>query len=441
VVAFATVGAPAPADAQKKHVISVRDAEIESIIQKFATPLFRAAGLNADAIRVYLVQDPTLNAFVAGGQNMFIHTGLLMAAQTPNQLIGVIAHETGHIAGGHLARLQNQMRDANLQNLLTTVLGIGAAVATGRPELATAIMAGGSDIALKNLLGYSRTQESSADLAATKYLERTGQSTKGLRDFLRLLEDRSILTSRSQDPYLLTHPLTGERLAYLDNFISHSKYSNVKDTPENKAAFARMKAKLIGYLMPEARVLQIYPPNDASLPARYARAYLFYRRGELVRALAGAESLLADEPNDPFFNEFKGDILMNGGHIRQAADSYQRAVDLLPGNALLHRGLAQALVELNDPAADAKALPHVRMVLRDEPNSPMVWRLAAIIYGRQGNMGESSLALAEAALARGDLKEARQQANRAQHILATGSAGWLRAQDIDREAERLQEEH
>jgi predicted Zn-dependent protease len=273
-----------------------------------------------------------------------------------------------------------------------------------------------------------------------KYLERTGQSAQGLRDFFGILEDQSILLSRQQNPYLLTHPLTRERIAFLDDHIAKSKYREASDSPEDAAAFARMRAKLIGYFMPESRVFQNYPENDASLPARYARAFLFYRSGDSLRALAAVESLLAEQPADAFFHELKGDILLDSGRVGEAADAYQRAVDLLPGSPLLHRGLAQALVELNDPSADARAMEHVRIVLQDEPQSPMVWRLAAIIHGRQGDLGQSALALAESALARGALKEARQQASRTQQLLPTGSAGWLRAQDIDREAERLQED-
>jgi predicted Zn-dependent protease len=420
---------------------------VESIIRAYATPLFQAAGLSAQAIDVYLVNNSSLNAFVVPGLDMFIHTGLLMRAESPLQVIGVIAHETGHLAAGHTATRGDSLRRANQGVLTAYVLGLAAAIASGRPELGQAVISGGQDIALKGLLSYTRAQESAADQAAVRLLNGTGQSPRGLLEFLRILGSQEVLLSTNQDPYLRSHPLTQDRINFLRDQTQRSPYGQARASPDLVALHARLRAKLIGFLEPRNRVMQRYPAEDRSLPARYARAIANYRGSDLDAALSQIGALIAEHPDDPFFHELKGQMLFENGRIAEALPAYETAVRLLPEAPQLRLGLAQVQLEANDlalndpelngPELNASALRHLTEVLRYEPNNASAWRLMAIAHGRNGDVGMTALALAERALARGKGAEARQQAVRAQKILAENSTGWLRANDIEQAARRM----
>ena len=265
---------PQAAQAQGRRII--RDAEIENIIREYATPLLQVAGLNPRAVDVYLIDDPSLNAFVSGGQNLFIHTGLLMSSEDPLRIIGVLAHEIGHISGGHIAARIGESKNAQTKALATYILGLGAAIATGQPALGAAIISGGQDIVLKGLLSYSRSQEQAADQAAVRFLERTGQSPSGILEFMRELGGQEIFLSSSQDPYLRTHPLTRERVSFLEEQVKRSRYAGQPARPEYVALQKRMRAKLVGFLDPVARVFRKYPESDTSAEARYARAVAYW---------------------------------------------------------------------------------------------------------------------------------------------------------------------
>ena len=284
------------AEAQQLSII--RDAEIEDTIRGYAAPLFSAAGLSSDFVEIHIVSSSQLNAFVAGGQKIFVFTGLLLASENPGQIIGVLAHEVGHITGGHLARAHDALRTATTQSILAAVLGAAAAVG-GRGDVAGAIILGGAQLSQASLLRYSRTQESSADQAALNLLEATGQSAAGLLAFLDILGDQEALLQESQDPYVRSHPLTRERLRTVRNHIAGSPHSARTDSPESVAEHRRMKAKLIGFLRPPARVLKAYPESDKSVEGRYARAILRYRIPLLEMALAEIDALLAAHPDNP----------------------------------------------------------------------------------------------------------------------------------------------
>jgi len=430
--------APGPVAAQQIRLI--RDAEIENIIRQYSTPLFQAAGLSPKDINVYLVEDPRLNAFVAGGLNMFIHTGTLMKADDPLEVIGVIAHETGHIAAGHGVTRGENMRQSMKSIIASYILGIGAAIATGRGELAQAVITGGQDIALKGLLSYSRAQESAADQIAVRLLNGTGQSPSGMLEFMRLVGGQEVLYSSNQDPYLRSHPLTQERIQFLENQVRKSPYGQTPADPALVVLHKRMQAKLIGFLEPMDQVLRRYPETDTSLPARYARAIANYRNGSMQNGLALTDALIADYPDDAYFHELKGQILFESGKIAEAVPEYENAARIVPDSPQIALALAQAQIELNDPATDQKALRSLQAALRLEPNNAFAWRLTAIVHGRTGDIGNTALALAESALARGRAPEARDQAVRAKKTLAEGSPGWLRAGDIEQLASRLAEE-
>lgn len=416
--------------AQGRNTISlIRDAETEDTIRSLVTPVFEAAGLDAQVVQIHLIGDKTLNAFVAGGQRIFINTGLLLRVRNPNELIGVMAHETGHISGGHLARIQDQFRNASVSSILAMVLGAAAAVA-GSPGAGMAMMMGGQQVAIRNLLQYSRNQESAADQAAASFLDATGQSGRGLVSFLEILGGQEALQAARQDPYVRTHPVTGERIAALSAVVEKSRFRDVKDKPENVERLARVQAKLFGYMESPGATLQKYPLSDTGIPARYARAVAWYRQVDLGRALPEIDSLIAERPDDPYFREQKAQILFENGRVREAIPESEAAMRLRPQDPLLRFALAQAQVALDDPALLAPAIKNLEEVVRRDPEYGPAWLNLAIAHGRDGNRGMAAYASAERFMLENNRRDARGQANVALRLLPAGSPGWLRSQDI-----------
>ncbi|MCC6470384.1 MAG: M48 family metallopeptidase [Alphaproteobacteria bacterium] len=419
-----------------RAVSLIRDAEIENTIRVWATPLFEAAGLVPDDVHIVLVNDRTLNAFVAGGQNLFLNTGLLLRSQHAGQVIGVIAHETGHIAGGHLARLPEAMKNATAMAILSLLIGAVAGVAAGRPDAAVAGVAGGMTAAERNFLAYTRTQEASADQAGVNFMEQNGLSSRGLMEFFDILSGQELMVTSRQDPYVRTHPLTKERIDFVRNFVARSRYSDAPLPPEWVEMHKRMRAKLFGFIEPISRTLTIYKDDDKSVEARYARAVALYRKPDVPRALATIDSLLREAPNDPFFHELRGQTLFENGRAAEALPAYERAVELLPKSGLLRIDLARVQLEFNRPDMDGKAVANLNEALRQEGENSMAWRQLAIGEGRIGNIGMAALALAEEALLLGKYRIALGQAQRAERLLPVGSPPHMRVQDLQVQARR-----
>ena len=429
VTAFVTAAGAGPAPAQGLSLI--RDSEIENTIRALAEPVFAAAGLNTDSVEVHLVNDPSLNAFVAGGQKIFINPGMILKADHPGQVTGVIAHEAGHIAGGHLARAQEALRNATAQSILAAVLGAAAvAAAGGNAGVGGAAVIGGVSIGQRSILQYSRTQEASADQAAIRYLETSGQSGRGLLEVLQKLGNQSALLRSNQDVYARSHPLSQDRIGALRRNVEASRFAAVQASPEQMAAFERMKAKLQGYLGRQAVTLRLYPESDTSIAGHYARAFAYFRRPNVRRALAETDTLLELKPDDPYFNELRGQILFENGRVAEAVPPYERAVLLAPEEPLLRIGLARAQIALDDPARNREAIEHLERAVRIDRTIISAWHQLAIAYGRDKRFGLSSLASAERAFLSGRIDEARGHATRAEANLPAGSPGALRAQDI-----------
>lgn len=426
--------APLAAQAQGRNII--RDAEIENTIRAYSTPLFQSAGLNPNAVDIILIDDPSLNAFVAGGQRIFIHTGLLMRADNAQQVIGVIAHETGHIVGGHIAARINEVRQASKSLWITYLLGFGAALATGRGELAAAAISGGQDIALKSLLSYTRGQEQAADQSAVRLLQANQQTPEGLLEFMEILGGQEVLLSVNQDPYLRTHPITTERITFLRHALEQSPYRGEPPPPELAEQHARVRAKLIGFLRPLPQVFRDFPKQDDSLEGRYAHAIAYYRDANMERALPLIDGLIEEHPEDPYFQELKGQMLFEQGRLQESLPHLETAARLLPDSPQIRLLLARVLIEMNDPQSDQQALENLRFVIQKEPDNAFAWRQAAIAYGRQGDKGMLSLAMAESALASGRYPEARTHSKRALDILPSGTPNWIRADDVFNAAER-----
>ena len=358
VIASIVLVGTTPSHAQEISLI--RDQEIENTIRLFAAPVFKIAGLEPSAVKIHLVKDNSLNAFVAGGQRLFINTGLITQAKSASQIIGVIAHETGHIAGGHLARFKKVFENNTALTILSIVLGAGA-IAAGQGEAGGLIIAAGQGIAQQNYLRYSQTQESAADHAALKYLDQSEQSAKGLLDFMNLLGEQELLVPGYQDPYVRTHPLTRDRVASITSHVSNSPHSAKPPSAQLEALFRRARAKLVGYVNPIGYTLRFYKPTDNSLESRYARAIGYYREAEMAKALPLIDSLLEEYPKDPYFWELKGQMIYENGDAKGALAPYRAATKLLPNSALIKRDMARVQLALNDPSL----LPEVISNLHD----------------------------------------------------------------------------
>jgi predicted Zn-dependent protease len=420
---------------QGQRLNLVRDAEIENTIRTFLTPIWRVAGLDPEAVKIMIVQDNTLNAFVAGGQRIFINTGLLIRTQTPNQLIGVLAHETGHIAGGHLARQQEELSNLSTMQILEMLLS-GAAMAG--TAIAGGSMGGGGltgpgrdplPESLRSYLRYTQAQEAAADQAAITFLERAHQSPKGAAQFLRILERQERMTIGRPDPYLTDHPLTPDRIATFEAAAARSPYANVPDSPQFIEMHHRMVAKLLGFTEPNV-ALQRYHEGDRSIAARYGRAIALYRTGALGSALLTIDGLLKEHPNDPYFHELRGQMLYENGRVAEAVPSYRRAVQLLPGAGILKVELATALIGTNNPANDREAVRNLEIARQTESDNFDLWRLMSIGYARLNNHGMTSLARAEMAILRGQRSEAQALAASAIRELPPHTPAWQRAEDI-----------
>ncbi|MEQ8344944.1 MAG: M48 family metalloprotease [Sneathiellaceae bacterium] len=423
---------------EARSVSLIRDAEIEWTIRDWSEPIFRAAGLQPEAITVHLVNDRSLNAFVAAGQRIFINTGLLQKVRTPNELIGVIAHETGHIAGGHLARFHDATKNATATSILGMVLGAAAMIA-GAPQAAGAAVLGSQQIAQRSFLQFTRTQESSADQAAVSYLQATGQSARGLVDFLGVLGDQEALLSSRQDPYVRTHPLSRERISALQNRVARESAPR-PDSAADELRLELIHAKLDGYLGSLTTTLRTWPESDTSVPARYARAFAYYRAADIGRALPLIDGLIAEQPDYPFFYELKGQILLESGKVEESIEPLRKSVRLAPQESLLMVTLAQSLLATENPAHLAEAEKVLQESLRLDQDSPSAWRQLAIAQGRLGHLGLSALANAEYLFRIGDYRDAYGQAQRAARMIPAGAPGQLRATDIESEAKRALDE-
>jgi predicted Zn-dependent protease len=425
------------ASAQQGQRLSlIRDAEIENGIRTMVMPIWKAAGLDPNGVEIMIVQDNTLNAFVAGGQRIFINTGLIMRTETPNQLIGVLAHESGHIAGGHLARMQEELRSLTTLQILEAILGAGAmaggalsggSVGKGGPTTGSGSpMAPGS---LLSFLKYTQTQENAADQAAITYLQRTGQSPKGAVEFLRVMQREERLQIGRRDPYLTTHPLTPERITTFEEAVARSPYANTPDTPQFLMMHHRIVAKLMGFIAPTV-ALSRFAEADRSIPARYARAIALYRTGALGSALLTIDGLIKENPNDPYFHEVRGQMLYENGRAGEAVASYRRAAQLLPSAAVIKIDFARTLLATNNPENDREAVRNLELAVQQESGTFELWRMMAEGYSRLNNPAMTSLARAEMALLRGQRAEAQAHADAASRQLQSGTPAWQRAQDI-----------
>ena len=414
----------------------IRDTEIESTIRTYAAPILRAAALEDEAFNVHIVKSNELNAFVARGQRLFITTGLMRRSGDANQVIGVIAHEIGHIAGGHLARTQAALEQAGKTALITQIIGLAAGILAGSPDAAIAAASGGQNVAERSFLNYSRGQEQAADQAGVTFLDRAGMSSKGMLDFLEILSGQELLHVNRQDAYVQTHPLTESRIAFVRQHVEKSAFSNRPASPKFAEMHARMVAKLDGFLEAPALTFRKYADTDTSIAARYARCIAYFRQADLDRAEPLIDGLISEEPRNPFFHELKGQMMFENGRMDTALEAYRDSVRLLPNAPLLRTALAHVEIEINRPELLDDALVHTGAALRVDRFIALAWRLKGVAHGRKGQLGQSAVALAEYNLLIGRTAQAKSLAERAIKLLKEGDPAWLHAQDIKRQTDR-----
>jgi predicted Zn-dependent protease len=411
----------------------IRDTEIEQLLRDYTQPILKAAGLANQNVKIVIINNRAFNAFVMDGRRIFVNMGALIESETPNQIIGVLAHETGHIAGGHLSRLRDELANAQTLAIITMLLGVGAMVAGGSQgagQAGAAAIAGSQQIAMRSVLAYQRSQEEQADRAAVKFLNATGQSAKGMYETFKRFSDQILFAARGADPYAQSHPMPAERVAALTEIARTNPHWDRKDPPALQLRHDMMRAKITGFMDPPATVARRYPQQDTSLPARYARAISTYKHGNLQSAVSQIDALIATQPNNPYFYELKGQALLEGGRGAEAVAPLRRAVQMVPNAPLIQIMLGQALISTNNPAHAEEAVNMLRNALAREPETPTGYQQLAMAYGRKGDLAQADLASAQAAFYRGDIKTARELAARAKTRFPVGSPGWVKADDI-----------
>lgn len=417
----------ASASAQAQGIALLRDTEIEEILHEQADPVLIAAGLNPEDVTILLVGDKTLNAFASTGQVMGFNTGLILETENPNQLKGVMAHETGHLAGAHPLRSEDMLKAGLRPMLLTMGLGVLALLA-GAPDAGALLIGNSGYFAELGALGYSREQEGRADQAAVGFLEKTGQSGLGLVEFFDKFRYQEVFQEARRFPYFRSHPLSSERIELLRTRVESQRHYKVTDTPEALARHQIMKAKIDGFTSPQAALIK-YGEKDTGYPARYARAIAYYRLKDIDRSLKMVDALLAEQPENAYLWELKGQMLFEFARTREAEAPQRRSVALKPNAPLLRINLGQTLINLDDPRKRDEGIDELKRALLDD-EIPDAWRLLAQAYDARGDEGLARLATAEYYYSVGGLNEARSFAMRARGLLAKDTISWRRATDI-----------
>ncbi|MGH7020732.1 MAG: M48 family metalloprotease [Brevundimonas sp.] len=406
----------------------IRDTEIEGIIHEWSEPVFVAMGLDPAEVEILLVNDQDLNAFATRGRIMGLNTGLILQTKTPNQLLGVIAHEAGHIKNRHT--LRDGAQNAGMQPMIMTMaLGALAAIA-GAPDAGAALLASSQYFGTLGALRYMQSQEGEADITGARALERAGESGRGMVEFFENFRSQEVFSDQRRYPYFRSHPLSSARIEALRRPVEAAPHYSHQDSPERMAQHALVVAKIRSFMESPNAALRDYPSSDTSLPARYARSIAWYRDGQTDKALDAVDALLSEQPANPYFWELKGQILFEEGRPAEAISAHQKAVELKPDAPLLKINLAHALIETNDAANLDAAIDQLKRAVALEKDNTLAWRLLGQAYASQGKEGEARLASAEYWFALGRTEQANQFAMRARDMLDRNSIEWRRATDI-----------
>ena len=420
----------------------LRDTETEAFFQDLAAPLVKAADMPERNVDIALLNAPSINAFVAGGQIIYLHSGLIQEADTAAEVQGVLAHELGHITGGHIVRQGEGARAATNISLLSLLAGLGAVLA-GAGDAGMAAIMMGQRAAIGKFLAYSRGEEGSADAAGATFLAKAGISGRGSLGFfekLSGLESNYAVSRDAEMEYVRSHPLTSDRISTLRDTYERDPAWTKPDDPAMQARFERIQGKLRGYLDEPAQTLRAYPPSDQGIPARYARAYAYHKQAEVAKALAETRSLIATAPDDPYFLELEGQILLESGRPQEALATLRKATALTNSQPLIATLYGHALIATEDAKNFEEAERVLRAAVSRDRHNPFAWRQLGTVYAARGDMPRANLASAEQQVMNGEYLLAVRSARNAQAGLAEYSADWLRAQDIEMQARSLHEQ-
>ncbi len=422
--ALAVLASAAAAQAQSL----IRDTEIEGIIHEWSEPVLDAMGLDPNEVEILLVNDNDLNAFATRGRIMGLNTGLILRTKSPNQRLGVIAHEAGHIKNRHT--LRDGAQNAGMQPMIMTMaLGALAAIA-GAPDAGAALLASSQYFGTLGALRYMQSQEGEADITGARALERAGESGRGMVEFFENFRAQEIFSDQRRYPYFRSHPLSSQRIEALRRPVEAASHYDKRDSDARMAQHALVVAKIRAFMDAPNATLRDYPSSDVTLPARYARAIAWYRDGQTQKALDAVDVLLAEQPENPYFWELKGQILFEEGRPAEALGAHEKSVELKPDAPLLRINLAHALIETSDASKLTEAENQLKRALALEPENTMGWRLLSQAYASQGKEGEARLASAEYWFALRRPDQAAQFAMRARDMLDRSSIEWRRATDI-----------
>jgi predicted Zn-dependent protease len=406
---------PINAFTEEGKISTIRDYETEKLLREVSNPVFREAGLDPDSVEIIIINDPSINAFVAGGQKVFIHTGLITESEDLAGLVGVIAHEAGHIKGAHLIQKQQSFENANLSTLAGYVLGLGSILAGAPPEAGIAISSASQNMALRNVLSYSRDYENAADTVAIDIMSKIGVNPEGLIQILEKLMRKQKISGDITDKYMLTHPISEERINYIRNYLKENPSAKVATPKELEDRFDRVKAKVYGFLYNPKRVREIYR-NDNSDDAKYAIAITYHQEARFDRSMEYLKELLSKKPNDPFYNELKAQFLFESGKIDQSIDQYRKVVSMVPSSALINLKLASSLIARGEDKDLEEAISLLKTSLVLEKNNINALNSLGLAYGKMGRYLKSYIYLAESAYFMNNFALAQQYITKAESL-------------------------
>lgn len=428
---------PASAQARAKNSLPlVRDAEIESLVGDYARPLLKAAGLSRAGVQTVLVNSSDFNAFVLG-RRIFVNTGAITMTETPNQLIGILAHEIGHLAGGHQQRLRERLESAKVMAIAAALLGAGVAIGgsaagvRGATGAGAGVFSAGGAAAQRSLLNYMRGEESVADRAAINYLAKTGQSGRGLVETFQTLDRNSMFSGSGGRSYLSSHPAPRDRVLAIEESARRLTPYDKKDAAALLERHGLARAKIAAYAGGMNDVRRLFAKDPRSLPALYGDAIATFLSGQHASALKKMDALIAARPSNPWFHEMRGEILLEAGRAPEAVAAFKRAAKLDGSNSgLLQAEIGQALVMSGGKSDLNQAIEMIQAGLQNDPVNGEGYRYLAMAYSRLGDIGRAELATAEGHWNVGSLQEAKVFAARAQSKLKPGTPAFRRAQDI-----------
>jgi len=414
----------------------IRDDETEKLLKEITDPIIRAVGLDSDSIEIVIVNDPSINAFVSGGQRIFIHTGLIAEADDVSTVIGVLAHEAGHIKGAHIIQKGSDYEKANYGAIAGYVLGLGSVLAGAPAEAGLAISSASQNIAMRNLLSYSRDYENAADTVALEVCKKIGVTPRGLVNLLRKIQSEQKISGDIVDKYMLTHPVSEERIKYIENYIKKHPEIDKKPAEEIQKKFLMVKAKIYGFLYSSKKTKQIYQGKTTD-EALYALSVIKHREAKFSESDNYLNQLIARYPSNYYFYELRAQFLFERGKVDQSISEYRKVLIKLENSVLIRLKLANALLNKKDAASYQEAVSQLKAALLSEPRNISLTNQLGLAYGKLGNLGTSYLYFAESSIIAKNLNNAKFYLQKAERYINKASPEFIKLTELKNELDRL----